>query len=167
MLNRWHEFSFFVLCSPWCQVMKRVLYKLRCQMLNQEFYRSLTSYKVHRIRVITGMMNYFFVFIYWCCLNAWVFFWCPINILVNIPTILHFMLGGNSFLKWRQFKYYAEFLMLYSDKGMKVEGIPLGHCTNCWSLHIWSIPLVCGKQEECSWLILFEFNIQRTIIWRQ
>jgi hypothetical protein len=56
---------------------------------------------------------------------------CPINILVNIPTTSHFMLGGISFLKWRQFKYYAEFLKLYSDKGMKVEGTPLGHRTNC------------------------------------
>lgn len=55
---------------------------------------------------------------------------CPINILMNIPTS-HFMLRGNSFLKWWEFKYYAEFLMLYSDKGMKVGGTPLGHCTNC------------------------------------
>jgi hypothetical protein len=56
---------------------------------------------------------------------------CPFNILVSIPTTSHFMLGGNSFLKWWQFKYYAEFLMLYSGIGMKVEGTPLGHHTNC------------------------------------
>jgi len=53
--------------------------------------------------------------------------------------------------------------MLYSGIGMKVAGTLLGHCTNCWSLHIWSIPLVHGKQEGCRWQILFEFNIQRTI----
>jgi hypothetical protein len=55
--------------------------------------------------------------------------------------------------------------MLYSGIGMKVEGTPLGNCMNCWSLHIWSIHLVHGKQEGYSWLILFELNIQRTIIW--
>jgi len=56
---------------------------------------------------------------------------CPFNILVNIPTTSHFMLGGNSFLIWQKFKYYAEFLMLCSDIGMKVESALLGHCTNC------------------------------------
>jgi len=56
---------------------------------------------------------------------------CPFNILVNIPTTSHFMLGGNSFFKWRQFKYYAEFFMLYSGIGMKVGEALLGHCTIC------------------------------------
>jgi len=44
--------------------MKRVLYKLRCHMLNQEIDRSVTSHKALRIRVTRRMMNYFFIFIY-------------------------------------------------------------------------------------------------------